>query len=96
MRPEVFQLNYIVDPNQFHFGHTHSSYKQYVRGFEEKVKKEQRNRYILEKGQFFWLHDLAKYILKKCTGSMKRVMECYDVLYGPFCLLLTNYAIHYP
>ena len=88
VKPGVFQADDTVDPEAFHFGFTHSTYGGFISKEEEKAKFP--DPYIAahkkKKHPFFQIPNLLKCGYMRCPGCGNYMIECHDVVFGPFCL----------
>ena len=88
-KPDVFQDDWQVDPEEKQIlGTCHMTYSSFIRREEKKHMKESPERalYRAEGKPFLRMPNLMRDGNKKCSGCGEIVMNCHDVLYGPFCV----------
>ena len=106
VKPGPFHPDDVVDPNQFHFGHTVSSYRDFMEE-EEKIAKEAREQFKNEKlvdeegnvedHPFLRMPDLTKCGYKRCAGCGNLMVTCHDVVFGLFCVFeVISYCTRHP
>ena len=88
-KPDVFQDDWQVDPEEKHIlGTCHMTYSSFIRREEKTELKppELRKLYRAEGHPFLRMPNLLKDGNKICSGCGNTVMNCHDVLYGPYCV----------
>ena len=84
---DPFQPDGVLDPNDFHFGHTLESYEAFIEEEQEKANRNiQRKLYVAEKKPLLQMPNLAKCGWMRCSGCGNLIINCHDVVFGPFCV----------
>ena len=94
VKPDPFQAEGQVNPNEYHFGHTLESYQHFIDEEQEKANKDiQRKLYVSEKKPLLRMPNLAKCGWMKCSGCSNLMINCHDVVFGAYCVYeVVNYC----
>ena len=89
VKPDLIQPDGVVNPDSFHFGCSIDSYHIFIEEYKKKKAKMDERDYCYEgkKIPFLYMYDLSKYEgWRCCSGCGNYVVNCHDVVFGPFCL----------
>ena len=87
MKPGIFQPDDLVNPDHFHFGHTHMTYRDFIKEEEKKANFKCPVVETLKKKQhpFLQIPNLLKCGYMKCPGCGNVMINCHDVVFGLYC-----------